>query len=104
MVEYKKATHVPAVNADEPVISAVVANMNANEVSAPIKGSNGVYVVKVTAKNAKNGTFNAEAENLYITSNGGMFSYDNIAGQLLQMAISNIYPAENKLHTMQMAQ
>lgn len=104
MVEYKKATHVPAINADEPVISAVVANMNVNEVSAPIKGDNGVYVVKVTAKNPKNGEFNAEAENQYITSNGGMFSYDNIAGQLLQMAFGKVYPAENKLHTMQMAE
>ena len=104
MVEYKKATHIPTVNADEPVISAVVANMNVNEVSAPIKGNNGVYVVKVTAKNAKNGEFNAETENMYITSNGGMFSYDNIAPQLFQMAIDNIYPVENKLHTMQMAQ
>ncbi len=104
MVEYKKATHVPSVNADEPVISAVVANMNVNEVSAPIKGNNAVYVVKVTAKNPKNGEFNAETENQYISSNGGMFSYDNIAGQLLQMALSDIYPAENKLHTMQSAQ
>lgn len=104
MVEYKKATHIPTVNADEPVISAVVANMNVNEVSAPIKGNNGVYVVKVTAKNAKNGEFNAETENMYITSNGGMFSYDNIAPQLFQMAIDKIYPVENKLHTMQMAQ
>ena len=104
MVEYKKATHVPSVNADEPVISAVVANMNTNEVSAPIKGNNAVYVVKVTAKNPKNGEFNAETENQYISSNGGMFSYDNIAGQLLQMALSDIYPAENKLHTMQSAQ
>ena len=104
LVEYKKATHVPSVNADEPVISAVVANMNVNEVSAPIKGNNAVYVVKVTAKNPKNGEFNAETENQYISSNGGMFSYDNIAGQLLQMALSDIYPAENKLHTMQSAQ
>jgi hypothetical protein len=33
-----------------------------------------------------------------------MFSYDNIAPQLFQMAIDKIYPVENKLHTMQMAQ
>lgn len=104
MVEYKKATHVPVVNADEPVISAVVANMNVNEISAPIKGNNGVYVVKVTAKNPKNGEFNAETENKYITSNGGMFNYDNVAAQLYQMALEKIYPVENKLHTMQMAQ
>ena len=104
MVEYKKATHVPSINADEPAISAVVANMEANEVSAPIKGNNAVYVVKVIAKNPKNGQFNAETENQYITSNGGMFNYENIAGQLLQMAFGKIYPAENKLHTMQMAQ
>lgn len=104
MVEYKKATHVPVVNSDEPVISAVVANMNVNEISAPIKGNNGVYVVKVTAKSPKNGDFNAETENKYITSNGGMFNYDNVAAQLYQMALEKIYPVENKLHTMQMAQ
>ena len=104
MVEYKKATHIPSVNADEPAISAVVANMEVNEVSAPIKGNNAVYVVKVTSKTPKNGTFNAETEGQYITSNGGMFNYDNIAGQLLQMSLNKVYPAENKLHTMQMAQ
>jgi peptidyl-prolyl cis-trans isomerase D len=97
MVEYKKATNIPSLNVDEPVISLVAAKMNVDEVSAPIKGDNGVYVIKVTGKNAKNGTFDAKKESDYILSNGGMFEYANIVGQLYQMGLQEVYPVENKL-------
>jgi hypothetical protein len=97
MVEFKKPTNIPSLNVDEPVISVVAANMNVGEVSAPIKGDNGVYVITVVGKNAKNGIYNAEKENEYILSNGGMYDYANIVGQLFQMGLQEVYPVENKL-------
>ena len=96
-VEFKKITNIPSLNVDEPVIGVVAANMQVDEVSAPIKGDNGVYVIKVVGKNAKNAIFNAEKENEYILSNGGMYEYSNIVGQLFQMGLNEVYPVENKL-------
>ncbi|MBR2319026.1 MAG: SurA N-terminal domain-containing protein [Bacteroidaceae bacterium] len=96
-VEFKKTTTIPSTNVDEPVIGVVAANMQVSEVSAPIKGDNGVYVISVAGKNAKNGIFNAEKENEYILSNGGMYEYANIVNQLYQMGLSEVYPVENKL-------
>jgi peptidyl-prolyl cis-trans isomerase D len=98
MVEFKKATNIPTLNVDEPVISVAAAKMAVSEVSAPIKGDNGVYVITVVGKNAKNGIFNAERENEYILSNGGMYEYSNIVGQLFQMGLQDVYPVENKLY------
>ena len=96
-VEFKKITNVSSLNVDEPVLGVVAANMQVDEVSAPIKGDNGVYVIKVVGKNAKDAIFNAEKENQYILSNGGMYEYSNIVGQLFQMGLSEVYPVENKL-------
>lgn len=98
MVEFKKPTHIPSLNVDEPVISVAAAKMAVSEVSAPIKGDNGVYVINVVGKNAKNAIFNAEKENDYILSNGGMYDYANIVGQLFQMGLQEVYPVENKLY------
>ena len=97
MVEFKKPTSIPTLNVDEPVISVAAAKMAVSEVSAPIKGDNGVYVITVVGRNAKNGIFNAEKENEYILSNGGMYEYANIVGQLFQMGLQDVYPIENKL-------
>ena len=97
MVEFKKPTNIPSLNVDEPVISVAAAKMAVSEVSAPIKGDNGVYVISVVGKNAKNGIYNAEKENEYILSNGGMYEYSNIVGQLFQMGLQEVYPIENKL-------
>ena len=38
----------------EVAIGAVASKLNVGETSAPFKGSNGIYVIEVTAKNAKN--------------------------------------------------
>ena len=97
MVEFKKPTNIPNLNVDEPVISVAAAKMAVGEVSAPIKGDNGVYVITVVGKNAKNGIFDAKKENEYILSNGGMYEYANIVGQLFQMGLQEVYPVENKL-------
>lgn len=98
MVEYKKPTNIPALNVDESVISAVAANMNEGEVSAPIKGDRGIYVIKVTGKQAKSGEFNAAVENEYVLSNGGLYNFANIAAQLYQMGLQEIFPVENQLY------
>ena len=96
-VEYKKATSVQSINADELVISAAVAKMEAGEVSAPIKGDNAVYVVKVLSKEAKNAEFNAQTEADYIQSLD-FFNNPNVIGQLIQEAIGNTYKVENKVY------
>ena len=98
MVEYKKPTNIPTMNVDEPVISATAANMNEGEISAPIKGDRGIYVIKVLGKSAKNGTFNAQTENEYVLSNGNSYSFANIAAQLYFMGLQEIFPIENKLY------
>ena len=96
-VEYKKATSVQSINADELVISAAVANMQAGEISAPIKGDNAVYVVKVLSKAAKNAEFNAEAEANYIQSLD-FYNNPNVVGQLIQDAIGNANNVENRVY------
>ena len=96
-VEYKKATSVQSINADELVISAAVANMEAGEVSAPIKGDNAVYVVKVLSKEAKNAEYNAQAEADYIQSLD-FYGNPNVIGQLIQNAIGETYKVENKVY------
>lgn len=65
-VYYKKPTFISETSADEQVISAAVAEMSEGAVSEPIKGKNGVYVIKVNAKTAKTGEFDANAEAEYI--------------------------------------
>ena len=79
------------------VISAAVAKMEAGEVSAPIKGDNAVYVVKVLSKEAKNAEFDAQAEADYIQSLD-FFNNPNVIGQLIQEVIGNSYKVENKVY------
>ena len=98
MVEYKKDTYIASLNADEPVISAVAAQLNEGEISAPVKGQNAMYVVKVLSKSNKNSAFNAANEKEYILSNGDQYSYAGIVEQLYQMSLQEVYPVENKLH------
>ena len=98
MVEYKKDTYIASLNADEPVISAVAAQLNEGEVSAPVKGQSGMYVVKVLSKSSKGGSFDAASEKEYILSNGGLYSYAGIIEQIYQMSLQQVYPVENKLY------
>lgn len=59
-ISFDTPAHIKITSASEPAISAAVTKLNIGEVSAPIKGNNAVYVVKLTAKNNKPGEFNAE--------------------------------------------
>ena len=97
-IEYKKPTSVKAINSDEQVISAAVANMSAGETSAPIKGDHGVYVVKVLAKKAKNvQAMNANEESAYIQSQD-FFNNPNVINQLVQDAVTKSHSTDNKVY------
>ncbi len=93
-VEFSKPTNVSSTLSDEANISAVAATLNVGETSAPFKGENGVYVIKATAKNAKNATFNATAEKQNIESPLNA----NYSVSALQSALSKLYPKENKVY------
>ncbi|MBO5664670.1 MAG: SurA N-terminal domain-containing protein [Bacteroidaceae bacterium] len=93
-VEFKKPTNISPTMQDETVIGAVAAKMNAGETSAPFKGTNGVYVIEVTAKNAKNGTFNATAEKNSIESQLN----PNYSMGALENTLNKLYPKVNRAY------
>ena len=93
-VEFKKPTNISPTMQDETVIGAVAAKMNVGETSAPFKGTNGVYVIEVTAKNAKNGTFNATAEKNSIESQLN----PNYSMGALENTLNKLYPKENRAY------
>ncbi len=61
-ISFSAPTYISLTAASEPAISAAVANMEKGAVSAPIKGNAGVYVIRLIAKNAKGGEYNAKKE------------------------------------------
>lgn len=62
-INFASPAFINITSSSEAVISAAVAKMEVGEVSAPIQGRGGVYVIKLIAKNAKeNNTYNAQAE------------------------------------------
>ena len=93
-VEFKKPTNLSPTMQDELVIGAAAAKLNAGETSAPFKGINGVYVVEVVAKNAKNSTLNTADEKLYIES---QFTSNYSLGAL-ENTLNKIYPRENRAY------
>ena len=92
-VEFMKPTNVSSTMQDEVAIGAVASKMNVGETSAPFKGSNGIYVIEVTAKNAKNGTFNATAEKQQIEA----LYNKNYTMSNVESTLSKIYPKENRV-------
>ena len=93
-VEFMKPTNVSSTMQDEVAIGAVASKMNVGETSAPFKGSNGIYVIEVTAKNAKNGTFNATAEKQQIEA----LYNKNYTMSNVESTLSKIYPKENRVY------
>ena len=61
-VSFGTPAFISITSASEPAISAAVQGMEAGAVSAPIKGNNAVYVIRLIAKNAKEGEYNAQNE------------------------------------------
>ena len=61
-ISFSAPAYISATASNEPAISAIAGKLNVGQESAPIKGNNGVYVIKLVAKNAKGGEFNAKSE------------------------------------------
>ena len=61
-ISFSAPAYISLTAASEPAICAAVANMENGAVSAPIKGNAGVYVIRLIAKNAKGGEYNAKKE------------------------------------------
>ncbi len=67
-ISFAQPAYVNATSANESVISAAVTKMQPEEVSAPIKGDNGVYVIKLKSINKGKNEFNAESEQAILKS------------------------------------
>lgn len=84
-ISFSAPAYISATASNEPAISAIAAKLNVGEESAPIKGNNGVYVIKLIAKNAKSGEFNEKNENDAIKAMGLRDSY-RLINELIQNA------------------
>ncbi|MBQ7946729.1 MAG: SurA N-terminal domain-containing protein [Bacteroidaceae bacterium] len=84
-ISFSAPAYISATASNEPAISAIAGKLNIGQESAPIKGNNGVYVIKLVAKNAKGGEFNAKSEEDVIKTMGARNS-NNIFGELIQNA------------------
>ena len=84
-ISFSAPAYISATASNEPAISAIAGKLSIGEESAPIKGKNGVYVIKLVAKNAKGGEFNAKSEEEAIKAMGARDSY-RILGELIQNA------------------
>ena len=93
-VEFSKPTNISSTMQDEYAIGAVASKMNVGETSAPFKGINGVYVIEVVAKDAKNGAFNATAEKNKIESQLNV----NQSLGTLENALNKLYPKQNNAY------
>lgn len=61
-VTFSAPAYISVTRASEPVIGAVASNTAVNQVSAPIKGNAGVYMIQVYAKDKGNEKFDAKQE------------------------------------------
>lgn len=79
-ISFASPTFVKSISANEPAISSAVTKLQPGEVSAPIKGDNGVYVIKLLSVNKGGREFNAETEQATLKSigrrNAGIFFND----------------------------
>lgn len=75
-ISFVSPTFVKSISANEPAISGVVSKMKAGEVSAPIKGNMGVYVVKLTSINKSGSEFNAENEQATLKATANRYITD----------------------------
>lgn len=61
-ITFNAPAYISLTSSSEPAICAAVTSMEKGAVSAPIKGNGGVYVIRLIAKNAKGGEYNAKNE------------------------------------------
>ena len=69
-ISFAAPTYVKSISANETVISAAVTRLLPEEVSAPIKGDNGVYVIKLKSVNKGKREFNADSEQAVLKAQG----------------------------------
>jgi peptidyl-prolyl cis-trans isomerase D len=69
-ITFGAPAYISLTSSNEPAICAAVASLEQGAVSAPIKGNNGVYVIRLIAKNAKGGEYNVENEQEALKVNG----------------------------------
>lgn len=69
-ISFASPTYVKSISANETVISAAVTRLQPEEVSAPIKGDNGVYVIKLKSVNKGKREFNADSEQAVLKAQG----------------------------------
>lgn len=74
-ISFSAPAYISATASNEPAISAAVCKLNVGETSAPIKGTNGVYVIKLVAKTPKSGEFDSAAEESKIKLQGTRETY-----------------------------
>ena len=75
-ISFVSPTFVKSISANEPAISGVISKMKAGEVSAPIKGNMGVYVVKLTSINKSGSEFNADNEQATLKATANRYITD----------------------------
>ena len=61
-IAFNTPAYISLTSSSEPAICAAVLGMEPGAVSAPIKGNGGVYVIRLIAKNAKEGEYNVKNE------------------------------------------
>ena len=61
-IAFNVPAYISLTSSSEPAICAAVTSMEQGAVSTPIKGNGGVYVIRLIAKNAKDGEYNAQKE------------------------------------------
>lgn len=90
-INFSSPAFINITSSSEPVICAVAAKLNVDEVSAPVKGNNAVYVVKLVSKTSKEGEFNAETE-----GNATKMNVQRSASQFLRDLDENSNTVDNR--------
>ena len=74
MVTFAAPAYVSALRSSEPLVGAYASAAEVNQLSAPIKGNAGVFVLQVYGKDKLNETFDAKAEEATLTNMHARFA------------------------------
>ena len=85
-ISFAAPAYINKTSTNESAISAAVTKLQPGEVSAPIEGVAGVYVIKLIAKNAKDGEFNAANEEASLKTTGKNFANQFFMRDLVEKA------------------
>ncbi|WP_308769629.1 SurA N-terminal domain-containing protein [uncultured Bacteroides sp.] len=85
-VTFSAPAYISVTRASEPVIGAVAAKTAVNQVSAPIKGNAGVYMIQVYAKDKGNEKFDAKQEEATLNNMAARIIGSQLINDLYQKA------------------